>query len=98
MFGRKDSVRMAALGRLASPERLDEMMRVTSGSGWGMLTFCITVIVAFTIGGDGQVTEASVSRNTTGNETLGRCLAAQVRSWRLPAPGGPVELEIPFSR
>lgn len=58
-----------------------------------------TVVIAFTIGADGHVTAASVASNTTGNEPLGRCLASAVRQWRLPAPpGGPVDLEMPFSR
>ncbi len=57
-----------------------------------------TVVVRFTIGNDGQVTESSVIRNTSGNDTLGACLAGQVRSWRLPAPeGGELTLEMPFS-
>jgi HlyD family secretion protein len=49
MFGRKDGVRQAALERLASPGRLDEMMRVTSLAGWTLFVICIGVIVAFAI-------------------------------------------------
>ena len=57
-----------------------------------------TVVVRFTIAADGSVSESSATRNTTGNSELGGCLAAQVRSWRLPAPpGGELTLEMPFS-
>ncbi len=57
-----------------------------------------TVVVGFVIGNDGQVSSSTVARNTTGHELLGRCLAGQVNTWRLPAPpDGPLELEMPFS-
>jgi TonB family protein len=58
-----------------------------------------TVVIRFTVGGDGTVTRASPQRNTTGDDDLGACLAAQVQSWRLPAPPSdqPVTLEMPFS-
>jgi TonB family protein len=57
------------------------------------------VVIAFTIGADGQVRRAEPSQNTTGDEALARCLAGAVRQWRLPPPpGGEVELEMPFSR
>jgi HlyD family secretion protein len=46
MFGKKDGVRQAALERLASPGRLDEMMRVTSAAGWTLFFLCTAVIVA----------------------------------------------------
>ena len=36
-----------------------------------------TVVVGFTIGSGGQITRSSVGRNTTGNDTLGHCLANQ---------------------
>ncbi len=58
-----------------------------------------TVVVSLTIGADGGVTHTSVARNTTGDEALGRCLAAQVQSWRLPPPpGGSIQMQMPFSR
>lgn len=58
-----------------------------------------TVVVRFTVGPDGNVTRANPVRNTTGDDDLGACLAAQVASWRLPAPpyDQPVDLEMPFS-
>ena len=57
-----------------------------------------TVVIRFTIGSDGNVTDSSAIRNTTGEENLGTCLANQVGSWQLPAPeGGPLTLEMPFS-
>lgn len=55
------------------------------------------VRVRFTIGVDGEVTNASPVRNTTGNESLGRCLAARVDSWRLPPPiDGALTMVLPF--
>lgn len=38
MFGKKETFRRAALERLSSPERLDEMMRSTPPKGWLALT------------------------------------------------------------
>ncbi len=58
-----------------------------------------TVVIAMTIGADGEVGRTSVQRNTTGNETLGSCLSSQVASWRLPPPpGGSLDMTMPFSR
>lgn len=58
-----------------------------------------TVIVGFTIGVDGNVSRTTVSHNTTGDDTLGRCIAGQVSTWRLPPPprNAPVRFEMPFS-
>ena len=58
-----------------------------------------TVVIRFTIGPTGNVQRTSVVRNTTGDDTLGACLAGQVGSWRLPIPPNerPVDLEMPFS-
>ena len=58
-----------------------------------------TVVIAMTIGSDGGVSATSVQRNTTGDTTLGTCLAAQVGSWRLPPPpDGSIQMTMPFSR
>ncbi|MFT5358528.1 MAG: hypothetical protein ACI9KE_005767 [Polyangiales bacterium] len=58
-----------------------------------------TVVIAMTIGAEGNVSGTRVARNTTGNEPLGNCLSAQVSSWRLSAPpGGSLQMQIPFSR
>jgi TonB family protein len=59
-----------------------------------------TVVVALTIGTDGQVQKGSVSRNTTGNDALGKCLASEVQQWKLSPPPGdePLTMELPFSR
>lgn len=58
-----------------------------------------TVVVRFTVGGDGNVSSARPATNSTGDDDLGQCLAGQVRSWRLPVPPNeqPVDLEMPFS-
>ncbi|MEM9188165.1 MAG: AgmX/PglI C-terminal domain-containing protein [Myxococcota bacterium] len=56
------------------------------------------VVIGFTIGSDGQVTRSSVRSNGTGVNSLGTCLANNVRSWRLPAPPeGSLTMEMPFS-
>lgn len=58
-----------------------------------------TVVVAAVVGADGQVLRASLSRNSTGDQSLAECLTTQVRSFRLPPPPrGEIELKLPFSR
>jgi outer membrane biosynthesis protein TonB len=58
-----------------------------------------TVVIATKVAADGQVKDASPSRNSTGDQSLGECLASQVRSFRLPPPpNGEIELKLPFSR
>ncbi|MFO0714779.1 MAG: AgmX/PglI C-terminal domain-containing protein [Sandaracinus sp.] len=59
-----------------------------------------TVVIAFTIGGDGHAQNASVSRNTTGSAALGQCLQRNVAGWELPVPPNhePLDMEMPFSR
>jgi TonB family protein len=55
------------------------------------------VRIRLTIRADGQVTNASPVANTTGNETLGQCLAGRVQQWQLPPPpGGELTLVLPF--
>jgi len=58
------------------------------------------VVVGFTIGPDGHVQNANVTRNTTGRPALGQCLQRNVAGWQLPVPprGETVEMEMPFSR
>lgn len=57
------------------------------------------VVVAMTIGDDGNVSSARATRNSTGDDDLGTCLSRQVESWRFPAPpGGSLQMTIPFSR
>ena len=58
-----------------------------------------TVVVSMTIGANGHVSRARTTRNTTGDESLGQCLQAQVSTWRLPPPpGGSLDMQMPFSR
>lgn len=58
-----------------------------------------TVVVNMTIGAEGNVSNTSTARNTTGDEVLGNCLRSQVASWQLPPPpGGSLEMQMPFSR
>jgi TonB family protein len=60
-----------------------------------------TVVVAFTIPDDGEVERSRVTRNTTGYEDLGACIARQVGDWRLPPPPegeAPLDMSVPFSR
>jgi outer membrane biosynthesis protein TonB len=58
-----------------------------------------TVVIATKVGADGQVKSATPTRNSTGDQSLGECLASQVRSFRLPPPpNGEIELKLPFSR
>src|SRR5690606_21319835 len=42
-----------------------------------------TVVIGFTIQGSGEVTGATIDRNTTGRESLGACLQRQVDAWQL---------------
>ncbi len=58
-----------------------------------------TVLVTFAIQANGEVQNATVTRNTTNNDALGRCLVSAVNQWRLPAPpSAPLELAMPFGR
>ena len=58
-----------------------------------------TLVVATQVAADGNVKSASLSRNSTGDQSLGECLVSQIRSFRLPPPpSGEIELKLPFSR
>jgi outer membrane biosynthesis protein TonB len=59
-----------------------------------------TVVIGFNIQADGNIRNATVERNTTEIDTIGRCLATQVGGWRLPRPPGgsaPLAMQMPFS-
>lgn len=45
------------------------------------------VVVSLTVDKDGSVIEAAAERNGTGDESLGKCVAAQMEGLRFPAPG-----------
>ncbi len=54
MFKKKETFRKSALEKLASPERLDEMMRITSPKGWIALGTCgilLTLAIVWSIFG-----------------------------------------------
>ncbi len=59
-----------------------------------------TVVVAFTIAASGEVEDTRVTRNTTGDEALGACVARRVDDWRFPVPprDEPLAMQMPFSR
>ncbi len=58
-----------------------------------------TVVIGFDIQADGTIHNPEVARNTTGIDSLGRCLATQVGSWRLPRPPeAPLAMQMPFAR
>lgn len=55
------------------------------------------VEIQFEVDSEGRVRSASVYRNTTGHDGLGKCIATQLRGWRFPRPvGGEVVFIYPF--
>jgi Ca-activated chloride channel family protein len=56
------------------------------------------VAIEFTIGADGKIEKAIVHDNTTGDATLGSCIAKCVELWTFPKPqgGGTVTVTYPF--
>ncbi len=53
--------------------------------------------IAFTIQPSGTATDVQVASNATGSDDLGKCVAAQLASWKFPSPGaGPMQLVWPF--
>lgn len=59
-------------------------------------TATANLIVDFTIGGDGAVTQSKVG-SITGPAELGTCVAATVAAWKFPKPtGGAVSVSYPF--
>ena len=55
-----------------------------------------SLVVDFTIGGDGAVTNSSISK-LEGPAELGPCVNAAVNTWKFPAPtGGEVAVSYPF--
>ena len=60
-----------------------------------------TVVIGFSIAANGDVGSTEVVRNSTGDDTIGACLARQVDAWRLPAPPegrAPLAMQMPFSQ
>ena len=69
----------------------DATARSPSLSGQGNISIHISAT--------GGVTSARVSRNTTGDDGLGACLATQANGWELsPPPAGETDMSFPFSR
>jgi TonB family protein len=55
------------------------------------------VVISFTIGAAGRITEIKVKKNTTGDASVGKCIIAKVKSWKFPRPeGGAVKFNFPF--
>ena len=55
------------------------------------------VDIQFTVGSSGQVSKATVIRNSTGSKALGGCIAGAFKRWRFPRPvGGEMEFIYPF--
>ncbi len=53
--------------------------------------------IEFTIGVNGQVEEAFVSKNQMGSDAVGACIVGRIRKWRFPKPdGGSVTVNFPF--
>ena len=60
-----------------------------------------SVVIGFDIDARGHAQGATIDRNTTHLETLGRCLQANVNSWQLPPPPAgtaPLQMQMPFTR
>ena len=55
------------------------------------------VKIKFTIGPAGRVTDIKVTKNSTGDGSVGDCIKKKVKSWRFPKPeGGSVTVSYPF--
>lgn len=55
------------------------------------------VMVRFTIGTDGKVTESSIAESTLHSPEAERCITDAVKGWEFPAPrGGKVAITYPF--
>ncbi len=55
------------------------------------------VVVNFTIGADGSVTNYRVDNSTLNNTNVEQCILRMVRRWKFPAPaGGSVNVSYPF--
>lgn len=60
-----------------------------------------TVAIGFDIDARGHAQSASIDRNTTGVDSLARCLQNNVNSWQLPPPPAgtaPISMQMPFTR
>lgn len=55
------------------------------------------IVVTFTIGTAGTITNISVTENTTGDSSLAACIVGRIRGWAFPpAKGGEVTFRYPF--
>ncbi len=52
------------------------------------------VEIRLLVGADGRATTATVHRNTTGHDGLGKCIAYTMKRWRFPRPVDGVETEV----
>lgn len=55
------------------------------------------VVVKFTIGPEGKITEFSIEESTMGNKEVEGCILSRLRRWEFPKPDqGPVTVSYPF--
>jgi Ca-activated chloride channel family protein len=54
------------------------------------------VAIQFTIGPDGKIKKSIVRENSTGDDSLGTCIAKRVKAWTFPKPGGGGEVTITY--
>lgn len=52
--------------------------------------------VRFTLNAAGEVVDARVTEDTTGSETLGKCLAKSMRSWKFPERKGAGRMSVTY--
>ncbi len=55
------------------------------------------IVVQFTIGPMGRVTNSKIGSSSMRNAAVGSCILGRIRSWRFPKPeGGSVTVSYPF--
>jgi TonB family protein len=55
------------------------------------------IVVRFTIGENGRISDVEIDENTMGNDEVASCIKAKIRAWSTPfKPGGEVPVSYPF--